>query len=288
MAPLIETASAKVNLTLKVLGRRGDGFHELSSLIAFTKLGDTLQLEPGDELTLALRGAFSANLDEDNLVLQAARFLKERCEGASAGAFILDKNLPVAAGLGGGSADAGAALRLMAKANPGLVTGRLMEEAACQLGSDVLACLMSHAALMLGRGEKLVPLEQFPALDIVLVNPGIPLSAGDVYAALEAPALDEDFVPDVPGQMSFSSAGEVLDHMSKDGNDLQRPAIKLAPVIGDVLSALSHAEGCEAAQMSGSGSTCFGIFANAGHAAGARDRLRAAHRGWWVVSTRLT
>ncbi|MHA1165269.1 MAG: 4-(cytidine 5'-diphospho)-2-C-methyl-D-erythritol kinase [Alphaproteobacteria bacterium] len=287
MAPLIETASAKVNLTLRVLGRRSDGFHELSSLVAFAKLGDTLQLEPGDELSLAVRGSFSAKLDEDNLVLHAARLLSELCRGVRTGAFILEKNLPVAAGLGGGSADAGAALRLIGRANPGLVTGQIMEEAACRLGSDVLACLMSHAAMMRGRGEKLLPLERLPALDAVLVNPGIPLAAGDVYAALEAPELEDNFVPDDVSQISFASVGEVLKHISKAGNDLQHPAIKLAPVISDVLSALSCAEGCETAQMSGSGSTCFGVFANAGHAAGARDRLHAAHPDWWVVSTRL-
>jgi 4-diphosphocytidyl-2-C-methyl-D-erythritol kinase len=284
---LRETAPAKINLTLKVLGRRSDGFHELSSLIAFASIGDTLQLEPYDELSLAVSGEFSANLDEDNLVLQAVRLLTERCGEVKTGAFALEKNLPVAAGLGGGSADAAAVLRLISRVNPAVVTPQIMEQTACQLGSDVLACLMSHAAIMRGRGEKLFPLEQLPVLDIVLVNPGIPLAAGDVYAALEAPLFEDDFKPGDTGEMSFASIADVLKHISNFGNDLQQPAIKLAPEIGDVLSALSHTEGCEVAQMSGSGSTCFGVFANAGHAASARDRLRAAHPDWWVVSTRL-
>lgn len=287
MDPLIELASAKVNLTLKVLGRRSDGFHELSSIVVFASLGDTLQLEPDDKLSLTVNGQFSANLDEDNLVLQAARFLSDMCKGVRTGAFTLEKNLPVAAGLGGGSADAAAALRLMARANPELVTGKVMEEATCRLGSDVLACLMSHSAVMQGRGEKLTPLKKLPALDIVLVNPGIPLAAGEVYAALEAPSLEDEFVPDDASQISFASVEELLEHISITGNDLQQPAITLAPDIGDVLGALSQTDGCKAAQMSGSGSTCFGVFANAGHAARARDRLRAAYPEWWVVSTRL-
>jgi len=284
---LTETASAKVNLTLKVLGRRSDGFHELCSIVAFASLGDTLQLKLDDKLSLTVSGAFSANLDEDNLVLKAARILSELCAGLRTGAFTLEKNLPVAAGLGGGSADAAAALRLMARANADLVTGQVMEEAACRLGSDVLACLMSHAAVMQGRGEKLTPLEQLPALDVVLVNPGIPLAASDVYAALNAPYLDDQYALDDVSNHSFASVGELLNHISKTGNDLRQPAITLAPEIGDVISALSGAESCQMAQMSGSGSTCFGIFANAGHAARARDRLRAAYPEWWVVSTTL-
>lgn len=287
MDPLIEIAPAKVNLTLRVLGRRGDGFHELNSLIAFADIGDTLQLKPDSQFSLAVSGAFSAKLDTGNLVEQAARMLSALCGDVPSGAFALEKNLPVAAGLGGGSADAAAALRLIGRANPGVVTARIMEQAACRLGSDVPACLTSHAAVMRGRGFELFPLEGLPALDAVLVNPGVPLSAGDVYGALEAPMLGDAPAADDSGQLSFATATELLKHISQAGNDLQPPAIKLVPVIGDVLAALSRQEGCQAAQMSGSGSTCFGVFANAGHAARARDLLRAAHRDWWVVSTRL-
>jgi len=286
MDQLTERAQAKINLTLKVVGRRGDGFHELSSLIAFASVGDTLQLKPDDTLSLSVSGPFSDNLDDDNLVLRAARLAKERCGEVRTGAFALIKNLPVSSGLGGGSADAAAALRLVGRANPGLLTPRIMEGIACQLGSDVLACLMSHAAIMRGRGDKLSVLDDLPALDAVLVNPGIPLAAGDVYSALEAPLLKDDFVAD-NAVVSFASASELLKHISNIGNDLQQPAMKLAPEVGTAISALSKLDGCAVAQMSGSGSTCFGIFANAGHAAGARDRLRAAHPDWWVVSTRL-
>ena len=246
---LTERAQAKVNLSLKVVGRRGDGFHELNSLIAFASVGDTLQLKPDGTLSLSVSGPFSDNLDEDNLVLRAARLAKERCGEVRTGAFALIKNLPVSSGLGGGSADAAAALRLVGRANPGLLTPRIMEGIACQLGSDVLACLMSHAAIMRGRGDKLSVLDDLPALDAVLVNPGIPLAAGDVYSALEAPLLKDDFVAD-NAVVSFASASELLKHISLAGNDLQPPAMKLAPKIGAVISALSNMDGCAMAQMS--------------------------------------
>ena len=285
---LEEHAPAKINLSLRVLGRRADGFHEIESLVAFARLGDGLSLHPDMDITLETAGPFASALGgEDNLILEAANRVKERCPGVQFGAFTLEKNLPVAAGLGGGSADAGAALRLIGRANPGVISPRIMEEVACGLGADVPACLVSHAAVMQGRGEKLSVLEDLPTLDMVLVNPGIPLAAGDVYTALEAPLLEDNFVTDDSGQMSFVSDDELLKHISIAGNDLQSPAKKLAPVIGDVLAELSLIEGCEAAQMSGSGSTCFGVFDNAGHAASARDRLHAAHPDWWVVSTRL-
>ncbi len=285
---LEERAPAKINLSLRVLGRRADGFHEIESLVAFARFGDALSLNLHTGLTVEAIGPFASALaGDDNLILEAANQLRERCPGVQAGAFYLEKNLPVASGLGGGSADAGAALRLIGRANPGLVTAQIMEEVACRLGSDVPACLVSRAAVMRGRGEKLFPLEQLPALDVVLVNPGISLAAGDVYAALEAPALGDVSPGEDTGLMTFASAGELVKHISNVGNDLQQPAMKLAPVIGDVVAALLRQEGCEAAQMSGSGSTCFGVFANAGHAAGARHRLCAAHPHWWVVSTRL-
>jgi 4-diphosphocytidyl-2-C-methyl-D-erythritol kinase len=285
---LEERAPAKINLTLKVLGRRADGYHEIESLVAFAGFGDMLSLTLDAELSLETCGPFAASLGgDDNLILQAAYRVKERCPDIQVGAFVLEKNLPVAAGLGGGSADAGAALRLLGKANPGLIPVQIMEETACELGSDVLACLMSHATVMSGRGEKLSPLKTFPAVDTVLFNPGIPLRAGDVYAAMEAAKLGDEPLAGHVCQASFVSSSELLKHMSDTGNDLQRPAIRLAPMIGDVLAALSGQEGCEAAQMSGSGSTCFGIFANAGQAAGARERLRKSHPDWWVISTRI-
>ena len=285
---LEERAPAKINLFLKVLGRRADGFHEIESLVAFARFGDTLSLNLASGITLETTGPFAAALgSENNLVLEGVKQLRARCPVVQAGAFFLEKNIPVAAGLGGGSADAAAALRLIGRANPGVITPQIIEEAASALGSDVPACLMSHAAIIRGRGEKITALEAFPALDIVLVNPGIPLAARDVYAALGAPYMEEDFVPGETGQTSFATAGELLKFISNAGNDLQPPAMKLAPVIGDVLSALSQTQGCELARMSGSGSTCFGVFANAGHAASAGNRLRAAHPDWWVVSTRL-
>lgn len=285
---LVERAPAKINLFLRVFGRRADGFHEIESLVAFAQFGDALSLNPGPETTLKTTGPFATALGhENNLVLEAAKQLRAVSPVVQAGAFSLEKNIPVAAGLGGGSADAAAALRLIGRANPGVITQQIMEDAACALGSDVPACLMSRAAVMRGRGEKLAILEDFPALDLVLVNPGVPMAAGDVYSALEAPVLGDISPARDTGRMSFATASEVLKHISGAGNDLQEPAIKLAPEINDVLVALSRLEECEVAQMSGSGATCFAVFANAGHAASARDRLRGAHPDWWVVSTRL-
>ncbi len=283
-----EHAPAKINLSLQVLGRRPDGFHEIESLVAFAGLGDALSLTIDGELSLKTYGPFASALGgDDNLILRAASLLTERCPGIQVGAFSLEKNLPVAAGLGGGSADAGAAIRLISKANPGLIPPQIVEDTACEMGSDVLACLMSHTTVMRGRGEKLSPLKQFPVLDAVLVNPGIPMRAGDIYAALDAPSLGDESSAGHCRRMSFASAGELLKHMSEVGNDLEQPAVMLVPVIGDVLDALSSLEGCAAAQMSGSGSTCFGIFANAGQAASARERLLKAHPDWWVASTRM-
>jgi 4-diphosphocytidyl-2-C-methyl-D-erythritol kinase len=285
---LDEHAPAKLNLSLKVLGRRADGFHEIESLVTFATFSDLVSLNPTTDIKLETSGPFASVLGEgDNLILDVARRMSERYPGAQFGAFSLGKNIPVAAGLGGGSADAAAALRLIGRANPGMINSQVMEEMACELGSDILACLMSHATVMRGRGEKLTSLENMPVLDVVLVNPGVQLAAGEVYSALNAPLLEDNFVPGDTDSIHFASASEVLEYISSTRNDLQEPAIKLAPVIGDVLTQLSDTEGCQMVQMSGSGSTCFGVFANAGHAAAARDVLRAAHPGWWVVSTRL-
>lgn len=285
---LDERAPAKLNLSLKVLGRRADGFHEIESLVAFATFSDLVSLNPGTDIKLQTTGPFASVLGEgDNLILEVARQMSERRPDVQAGTFSLEKNIPVAAGLGGGSADAGAALRLIGRANPGMINSQVMEEIACALGSDILACLMSHATVMRGRGEKLTSVESMPALDVVLVNPGVQLAAGEVYSALDAPLLDDNFVPGDIDSISLLSASDLLEYISRTGNDLQDLAIKFSPVIGEVLTQLSDTKGCQAAQMSGSGSTCFGVFANAGHAAAARDVLRAAHPGWWVVSTRL-
>lgn len=284
---LQESAPAKVNLTLKILGKRSDGFHQLISLVAFASVGDVLELVPAGEISLRVEGPFASGLGEHNLVLAAANALLERCPGRRAGAFALDKQLPIAAGLGGGSADAAAALRLMARATPESVPGEIITAAARQLGADVPVCLGSQACVMRGRGEQLSHVPALPVLPAVLVNPGVALATQQVYAALEAPALQDahDGEADVPA--SFGSADELAAYIQESGNDLEATAIELAPVIAEVRAALHACAGCRLAQMSGSGPTCFGIFASADEARIAAQIISRTHPRWWAVATQL-
>lgn len=281
MEPLRESARAKVNLTLKVLGRRNDGFHEISSLVAFADLHDTLELLPGDDLALSISGPFASDLSEtDNLVLDAARLVMKRCPGAWAGRVTLVKNLPVAAGLGGGSADAAAALRLFMRSNAGKVTKEVISDLAEELGSDVTACLESRAAWMSGRGEKLSYLSDLMELSAILVNSGTPLGAGKVYEALNAP---EHSSGTRCNPEEFATREELISYIGETGNDLTDPALKMAPVIGEVLKAIGDTEGCVLAQMTGSGATCFGLYDDMETAGRARDKIARSHPGWWTA-----
>ncbi len=288
MTPLRETAAAKINLSLRVLGRRADGYHELRSLVAFADLGDTLELVPGGDLSLTLEGPFAAALQADdpigNLILRAARTLEERAPGLRLGAFRLAKRLPVAAGLGGGSADAAATLRLLLRANPQLP--RAEAEAVCAgLGADVPACFFSRASMVAGIGERVAPLASFPELYAVLVNPGQTLSTADVFAALAAPPLGE--AEDETPPAGFADRAALMAWLQGQGNDLQAPALRIAPVIADVLSALEASPGCRLARMTGSGATCFGLFDAEAEAAAAADAIARAQAHWWTASTRL-
>ena len=184
MTALRDTAKAKLNLTLEVLGRRDDFYHEIRSLVAFAALGDGLELEPGQDLALAVDGPFAAALSGDNLVIAAAEAARSKARAITLGRFRLIKNLPVAAGLGGGSADAASALRLLARANPGTLDEESWREIAEGLGSDVPACLLSRPALITGRGEVVTPVRGFPPCAVVLANPGLQLAAADVYGVL--------------------------------------------------------------------------------------------------------
>ena len=186
-AMLHETARAKLNLTLEVKGRRPDRFHELESLVAFTDFGDRVELEPGPELKLEIDGPFAPVLSsQGNLILAAAEAAKADCPGLTLGRFRLIKELPIASGIGGGSADAAAALRLLARANPGKLPSNLLAEIAGQLGSDVTACLASKPALMTGRGEMVREISGFPVCGVLLANPGVELATAKVYDALNA------------------------------------------------------------------------------------------------------
>ena len=286
--PFVEIASAKVNLTLRVLGRRADGYHELSSLVAFADCGDRLSLVPGGQLTLTVAGprAAQAGVDADNLVLKAARALAARVPGLVAGAFQLDKELPVAAGLGGGSADAAAALRLLARANDLASDDPRLYEAARATGADVPVCLDPRPRLMWGIGEKLSPPLDLPPLRAVLVNPGVALATKDVFAGW-MPAAERLLPFDISALEKIQDRDQLLQALAQQANDLEAAAIKLAPAVGDLLAVLRTLAGCRLARMSGSGATCFGIFDDGTAAQTAAGMLRGKYPRWWVQACRL-
>jgi 4-diphosphocytidyl-2-C-methyl-D-erythritol kinase len=281
-----EKAPAKVNLTLHVLGRRADGYHEIESLVAFADVGDELTFTPGGALTLAVDGPTAAAAGEtaDNLVLKAARGLAERVEGLKLGSFALTKRLPVAAGLGGGSADAAAALRLLARENGLALDDTRLMQAARATGADVPVCLDPKARVMRGIGEILSEPLDLPKLPAVLVNPGVAVPTKDVFAALRLQPSGRVARPALPQD----KAGVMDWIMSTGHNDLGDPAIALQPVISDVLTELQMFPRCLAHRMSGSGATCFGLFDSTHSAKAAARELQADHPTWWVRATVLS
>ena len=286
-AMLHETARAKLNLTLEVKGRRPDRYHELQSLVAFADFGDRVELEPGSELKLEIDGTFAPVLGtQGNLILAAAEAAKAACPGLTTGSFRLIKELPIASGVGGGSADAAAALRLLARANPGNLPSSLLAEIAGQLGSDVTACLASKPARMSGRGAMVREVSGFPVCGVLLANPGVELATAKVYDALNAkPCRDDgDHAGTLP---QFGSSFEkLIDYARARGNDLEAPALKLAPAIGEVLALLSDF-GPSLARLSGSGATCFALFDSAQEAVSAGLSLPRRQSNWWVKAGSL-
>lgn len=278
-------APAKVNLTLRVLGRRADGFHELDSVVAFAGCAaDQLTLAPGGPLALVVDGAFATAAGEggDNLVLKAAREAASRIPGLTLGRFSLTKRIPVAAGLGGGSADAAAALRLIAGANGLAPRDPRLVEAAAATGSDVPVCLLSRAARMTGRGEGVEPLAAFEPRAAVLMNPMKAVSTAEIFRRLGL----------LPGDRFEPSSSDAQDDGRSDPiasgrNDLETPARALLPEIGEGLAALEASEGCRLARMSGSGATVFGLYADQRAARRAAGTLRARLPGWWAIPTLL-
>jgi len=294
MSALIEEGRAKVNLTLRVIGRRTDGYHDLESVVAFADCADRLTLEPGSELKLATTGPLAAACGEtaDNLVLKAARLLAETVPNLKIGAFALEKVLPVAAGIGGGSADAAAALRLLARLNGLSLADPRLRPVALATGADVPVCLLSQACDMTGVGEQLLPLK-LPSMPCVMVNPRVPVPTKDVFQALglrngellvgaadvlEAPAWPEE----------GATIADWVDVLATVPNDLEAPAIGIEPVIGDVLEALRAAAGVKLARMSGSGATCFAIFGAPAEAHAGAEQIRRDHPGWWVHAGTLS
>jgi 4-diphosphocytidyl-2-C-methyl-D-erythritol kinase len=288
-APLVETAPAKVNLTLRVLGYRGDGYHEIESLVAFADFGDRLTFSQGDKLTLTVLGpsAAAAGAAEGNLVVRAARALAALSPDLVLGAFRLEKRLPVAAGLGGGSADAGAALRLIAQANGLRRDDSRLYAAARATGADVPVCLNPQARIMRGIGEVLSGPLALPPLPAVLVNPGVALATKAVFAgwkpvAAQGATVDFDLIA------KPTSRDQFLRFLGGQSNDLEASAIALAPVVADILAALHGIPGCKVARMSGSGATCFALFASATAAREAAKILRGKYPGWWVRACALS
>lgn len=283
---LTERAPAKVNLTLRVLGRRADGYHELSSVVAFAGTGDRLSLTPGGELMLALAGPGAPALadDSDNLVLRAARELRARVPGLVVGRFGLDKRLPIAAGIGGGSSDAAAALRLLARANQIAPDDPRLHEAALATGSDVPACLYGRSCLMAGRGEAITPLD-LPRFGAVLVNPRVPVPTAEVFRALAlAPGAR---LADAAAIPAFTSRAATVAWLASEPNDLEPPAQRLAPVLGEVAATLRATPGALLARMSGSGATMFALYEDCRAAARAAKQVAGKHPAWWVKSTIL-
>jgi 4-diphosphocytidyl-2-C-methyl-D-erythritol kinase len=291
---LIEEGRAKVNLTLRVVGRRVDGYHELESVVAFADCADRLSLAPGSELDLTMSGPLAQACGEtsDNLVLKAAQLLGERVPDLKIGSFTLDKVLPVAAGIGGGSADAAAALRLLAQANGFEAGDSRLIEVAQLTGADVPVCLASRACVMTGVGEGLLPLS-LPVMPCVLVNPRFPVATRDVFAALglrngELLVGATDVIRATAWPEEGASVEDWVEVLAAGSNDLEAPAMRLQPVIGDVIAALSATNGAWLARMSGSGATCFAIYENTADAGRAANDLRRDHPEWWVHAGTLS
>ena len=288
--PFREIARAKINLTLRVLGRRPDGYHEIESLVAFAAIGDRVALTPGPECRVATSGPFARDIDGPNLLDTALGLLREHDAKLRLGTVLLEKNLPVAAGLGGGSADAAALLRAVRRANPERAGAVAWHALAARLGADVPVCLAGKPALISGIGDKVEPLGAaygLPPMAAVLVNPRLPLPTAQVYRAGRRTHLGQPVR--APRRLRpFSDLAGLVDSMRRHGNDLERPAIALLPAIADIKAALAAQPGCRIAAMSGSGPTCFGIFADDASAARALPpRLPSQHPRWWVVATQV-
>ena len=273
-------AHAKVNLWLNVVGRRAAdgkkaGYHLLDSLVAFADLADTLEVRASDRLILDVAGpqAGALALEADNLVLEAARLLAEHAGVAAHAAFSLTKNIPLAAGLGGGSADAAAALRALCALWQLKLSDDDLSALAVRLGADVPMCLAGRTMFARGVGEQLSPAPALPDCGVLLVNPGLGLATAEVFAARRAP-----FTAPRAVEHAWSDLGGLVAELAAHGNDLAEPAIALRPVIGDVLAFLRKSAGVRYAAMSGSGATCFALYDSAAAAERAAGMVPVA---WW-------
>ena len=274
-AAAVWPAHAKVNLWLNVVGRRPDGYHLLDSLVAFVDLADTLDVRPSDGLSLELAGPQAAGLagDPDNLVLKAARLLADRAGVSPRAVIRLGKHIPVAAGLGGGSADAAAALRALSELWRVALPEEELFDLAASLGADVPMCLAGRTALVSGIGERLQPAPALPPAAILLVNPGVALPTPDVFKARRGP-----FSTGAPVTRPWRDLPEFAANLAQRGNDLSDAAIALRPAIAEVLAFLRNSRGARYAAMSGSGATCFALYDSPDAAYQASASMPPA---WW-------
>jgi 4-diphosphocytidyl-2-C-methyl-D-erythritol kinase len=278
-------APAKINLNLHVTGRRDDGYHTLASLIAFADVRDTIQVGPAERLSLVMDGPFLIELEHeaDNLVLEAARALAKATGVAPSARIGLTKNVPVAGGLGGGSADAAATLDALCELWGVRPDDAELDRIALSLGADVPVCRYGRPATVSGIGEAIYPAPALPAAWLVLVNPGVSVSTGAIFRArtggYSAPPSDPEAAP--------TDAAALAQWLGASRNDLEAPARRVAPVIDDCLAALRDTDGCHLARMSGSGPTCFGIYADRATAESAAAAIQGAHPVWWVKAAAL-
>jgi 4-diphosphocytidyl-2-C-methyl-D-erythritol kinase len=279
MSGAVRLAHAKVNLWLNVVGRRADGYHLLHSLVGFADLADAIDVAPSETLSLAVDssaaapGADALAAEPDNLVLRAARLLADRAGVAPRASLRLIKNVPVAAGLGGGSADAAATLQALGELWRVALPAEELFALAARLGADVPMCLAGRTAIVSGVGERLDPAPPLPPCAILLVNPGAALSTPEVFAARHG-----DFSPERAVTQPWSDLAGLVEALVERGNDLTQAAVSLRPVIGDVLGALRKTDNVRYAGMSGSGATCFALYATLAEARSASAHLPPT---WW-------
>jgi len=283
---LAERARAKINLTLKIIGRRADRYHLLESLIAFADVGDEIAFVAGAEAYVTTTGPFAAAIEGDNLAETALRRLAAADPSLTLGSVAIDKRLPIASGIGGGSADAAAVLRAVREINP--IADLDWNALAASLGADVPVCLGNKTALVWGVGEHIEPAPGLPKLDVVLVCPAKSAPFGKtraVFAALGAPAAEVTAQPaPLP---ALSSPADLVDYMRSVGNDLRGPAHGLMPASATAEQDLIAQDGCLYATLSGAGPTSYGVFADAKCAVAAQDQLRAMYPEWWIVATTI-
>jgi 4-diphosphocytidyl-2-C-methyl-D-erythritol kinase len=279
------SAPAKVNLCLHVGAKRSDGYHDLESFVAFAFHDDGIWVEPDDRFSLTVKGPFGATLPdgEDNLILKAARLLAEKAAVREGARITLQKMIPVSSGLGGGSADAAAVLRGLERIWNLHLGRETLHEIAALLGADVPVCLESAAAWIEGRGERVTLLPPLPKLWLLLVNPGVPVSTADVFASLDRRRGVGLVCPRAP----FEDVYALTKFLRSTNNDLEAPAIRIAPIIGDVLQALVEFSEVLIARMSGSGATCFALFESAKTARSVMVSLKEKHPTWWVIGSAL-